>query len=966
MRKLLAIVLSALMLTALLPFTIGTASADDRYLEINEENFPDFVFRQWIVDNLDVSGDAAVGYYMTETQMRKVYNIDCRFQDIASLEGIEYFQELGILDCSDNSISELDVSKNTALSQLLCRDNLLTSLDVSKNTALKYLYCFDNSISSLDVSHNPELIALSCSRNPIYTLDVKNNPKLEFLFCTECHLSELDLSSNPRIEEFSCYDNHLAYLNMDNHTRLDVLRTSPQAIYGQTFTKTGGYNTFDLRTLIPEEYLDRVTVENDAYVFDPETGVVKFGADEISFTYQYRYHDSYVIDVNVYSSSYIPRALEIIEEYFPDAAFRQWIIENLDVCGNADDGYFMTEEQLASVKTINCSDVHISTLRGIENFSELMRLEAHNCGLEDHCAINELNLYYNKKLTFIDLGGNKLGSFAIRYGKRALEVLDVTDNNLTSFDVSHNDKLTTLILDDNQVGSIDVSKCPELKVLYVDNNGLTQLDVSKNNKLEELTFNGNPIGTIDISNNSALTDLSCSNCELTELDLSNAPHLLLVICRKNQLTALDVTHNPELGYLVCNDNQLTALDLSRNPALLYLSCGNNRLPWLDLSNNTNIDALGIRSQSIYDQTGALADRTYTYDLTQLVPKARLANVTLQNTAYQLNASTGVVTFPSRVDSFTYLYSTEYSNIYGDMDVTVHLSFAGDAIPVLDGIVEWNKNDVKFKGTTAYVIANGKAQTPRFTVKDADGSVIGAQFYDFEYKENTKAGTGYVFVTFKNGYEGTCRGTFKIYLQPTSTTTVANVKDGIKLTWSKVAGADGYVIYRRAWSSTTNGWTDFVRWNNTKELNWLDKTVYAGTRYQYGIKAYFNKRLDPVAGVEIGGNVGDNYNLGEVGPLKTTVRITTRTLNSVTAGTKQMTVKWGASSQFTGYQIQYATNSAFTQNAKAIKIANPKTSSTVIKSLLSGKTYYVRVRSYHEFNGMTYYGEWSNVKSCKVK
>ncbi len=283
------------------------------------------------------------------------------------------------------------------------------------------------------------------------------------------------------------------------------------------------------------------------------------------------------------------------------------------------------------------------------------------------------------------------------------------------------------------------------------------------------------------------------------------------------------------------------------------------------------------------------------------------------------------------------------------------------------VVEWNASDVKYKGSTAYVIANGSAQTPRFTVKNkADGSVIDPANYNYEYRENRNAGTGYVFVTLKGPYYGNCRGTFKIYLPATTATTVANVKDGIKLTWSKVEGADGYVIYRRAWSSTTNGWTDFVRWNNTTALNWTDTKVYAGTRYQYGIKAYFNKRSDLATGSQLGGNVGDNFNLGEVGPLKTTVRITTRVLNSVTAGTKQMTVKWGASSVFTGYQIQYATNSAFTQNAKAIKINNPKTASTVIKSLTSGKTYYVRVRSYHEFNGMTYFGEWSNVKSCKVK
>ena len=282
------------------------------------------------------------------------------------------------------------------------------------------------------------------------------------------------------------------------------------------------------------------------------------------------------------------------------------------------------------------------------------------------------------------------------------------------------------------------------------------------------------------------------------------------------------------------------------------------------------------------------------------------------------------------------------------------------------IVEWNSADVKYKGATAYVVANGKAQTPRFTVKDGSGNVISASNYDYVYKENTKAGTGYVIVTLKNGYSGTAQGSFKIYLPATTTTTVANVSDGIKLTWKPVEGAAGYVIYRRAWSSTTNGWTDFVRWNNTTALEWLDKTVYAGTRYQYGIKAYFARRTDPVTGAVIGGNVGDNYNLGEVGPLKTTVRITTRVLNSVTPGTKQITVKWGASSLFTGYQIQYAENSAFTKNAKAFKVNDPKTVQTTIKNLKAKTTYYVRVRSYHVFEGTTYYGGWSNVLSAETK
>jgi len=279
--------------------------------------------------------------------------------------------------------------------------------------------------------------------------------------------------------------------------------------------------------------------------------------------------------------------------------------------------------------------------------------------------------------------------------------------------------------------------------------------------------------------------------------------------------------------------------------------------------------------------------------------------------------------------------------------------------------------VLYKGTTPYVIANGKAQTPEIIVKDENGTVVGPLYYDAVFSENTNAGTAYVDVILKNGYTGTAQDWFKIYLPATTKTWVENVSDGIKVGWEPVEGAAGYVIYRRAWSTTTNGWTEFKRWNNTTETTYIDgkdeaHKVYAGTRYQYGVKAYFARRTDPVSGALIGGNVGDNYNLGEVGPLKTTVRITTRKLVQVRPGKKEMTVKWEKSKNFTGYQIQIATDSAFKQNTQVIKIDNWETYWTTVRDLNSNTTYYVRIRSYQEFEGMTYFGEWSNVISCRVK
>ena len=313
-------------------------------------------------------------------------------------------------------------------------------------------------------------------------------------------------------------------------------------------------------------------------------------------------------------------------------------------------------------------------------------------------------------------------------------------------------------------------------------------------------------------------------------------------------------------------------------------------------------------------------------------------------------------------------------------------FVMNAGEIFNGVVKFNEGEVEYRGATPYVIwdhAAGKHE-PAFTVYEEDGeTVIAPENYDFEYKENTMPGTGYLFVYFKGAYSGTAQLFFKIYLPATTKTTVENVADGIKVTWEPVEDAAGYVIYRRAWSTTTDGWTAFARWDNTTETTYLDghddkHKVFAGTRYQYGVKAYFARRTDPVAGAEIGGNLNEdsgNFNLGMVGPLKTTVRITTRKLTSLTAGSKELTLKWEATKNFTGIQVQYAEDANFKTNSKNYKlefevdadgnVVTPVISQDTIKDLTSGKTYYVRIRSYIIFEGMNYYGEWSNVLNTKV-
>lgn len=629
--------------------------------------------------------------------------------------------------------------------------------------------------------------------------------------------------------------------------------------------------------------------------------------------------------------------LEINEMMFPDDNFRRWVIENLSVSGDGEGGYYMTQAQADSVTVINCSQNNIQSLSGIEYFTALEYL---------YCDANHL--------TSLDLAGNT-----------SLIQLDCARNNLNALNIRNN---------------------TALEDLWCENNSFTEIDVSRNTALTTLWCASNQLTSLNVRSLPLLKELECSTNQLEELDVSSCPNLESLSCENNRIETLDVSKNTALKHLVCFNNQLTALDLSMNTALEGLNCGNNHLSTLNVSKLTELESFSADGQTIEDQTGLNKSGVYTFDMTKIMPTECLKNVTVPDASITLDEYIGVLTLPSALPSFTYRYDAETdpsgddtelpdlpvgcmktaeSSSY-EMEVQVFLTYEEAILPAFDGTIEWDPNFVMFKGKTPYVIYDGTPFTPRFTVKDKNGKIVDPSNYTYKYRENTNAGTGYVIVTFKDQYKGTAQQFFKIYLPATTATSVANTKEGIKITWAAVEGAAGYVIYRRAWNLIDAGWTDFVRWNNTTALNWTDTKIYAGTRYQYGIKAYFAKRVDPVSGAEIGGNVGDNFNLGIVGPLKTTVRITTRKLSSVTPGSKKLTAKWTGSSVFTGYQVQVASDSKFTKDLQTFKITDPKTVQKVVTGLTTNKTYYVRVRSYHLFEGMTYYGGWSNVINCKVK
>lgn len=52
--------------------------------------------------------------------MRRVSELNCSGLGIADLTGIEHFTQLVALNCENNELTALDVSKNTHLSEIYC------------------------------------------------------------------------------------------------------------------------------------------------------------------------------------------------------------------------------------------------------------------------------------------------------------------------------------------------------------------------------------------------------------------------------------------------------------------------------------------------------------------------------------------------------------------------------------------------------------------------------------------------------------------------------------------------------------------------------------------------------------------------------------------------------------------------------------------------------------------------------
>ena len=245
-KRILSIVLCLVMVFSLLPFTASAASA----IPINEETFPDPVFREYVlkivgssvlteekaqqIEVLDVSKDnikkvlgdrAPITSLLGIRYLRYVKDLNCSGQELKKTLNLEQNSRVEKLNCRANQLTGLWFHTGSSLRYLDCSVNKFTALNLSKNPELTELYCNGNQITALDLSANKKLQKINANCNNLTALDTRNLPELTYLdLQANFDLRSIDVSKNPKLEILNVAQGKLTSLNVKSNRKLVELK----------------------------------------------------------------------------------------------------------------------------------------------------------------------------------------------------------------------------------------------------------------------------------------------------------------------------------------------------------------------------------------------------------------------------------------------------------------------------------------------------------------------------------------------------------------------------------------------------------------------------------------------------------------------------------------------------------------------------------------------------------------------
>lgn len=367
------------------------------YVEISEENFPDYYFRKYLLMNY-----AENGIFM---DVSLISSLELFGLQIESLQGIEFFTALKKLSCYENPLVSLDISKNAALEYLYC-GGLFTSLDLSKNDALKELSCYNNSLVSLNLSGCKALESLNCSGNQLILLDLSGCDELRALHCDGNQLTSLNTSDCKALELLECNNNQLTTLDVSGCKKLETLYchnnllTTLDVSTNEKLTNIHCYQN-RMKGAGMDAFIASLPMTfGDVFIYTTRgfDGNVCYKSQVAAIKKKYwtpyynapNESDWVIHDVIIeYEGEEEPNGgIVINEENFPAEQFRNYLVNT--VYGRDD---IITEEEFTGITKLDLHAMEINDLKGLEHFTSLNTLYCYEnqiSGAEMDALVNAL------------------------------------------------------------------------------------------------------------------------------------------------------------------------------------------------------------------------------------------------------------------------------------------------------------------------------------------------------------------------------------------------------------------------------------------------------------------------------------------------------------------------------------------------------------------------------------------------
>lgn len=563
-------------------------------------SFVDPAFEKIAVTICDLDGDGKV----SRAEALNLETLDITNKGITDLTGIEWFTNLRVLNCSENSsLKALDVSNNTALEELNCSSCKITNLDISKNVALRILNCRICDLKKLDVSNNPLLTSLNCGYNSITSLDLSHNPKITELFCNaDRRYSEtftdrirvLNLKGCTKLRNLSCYYQLLASLNLSDCVSLTELDLSNNVLLGLDLSRNIKLSKLDCRyNKIPSLNLSHnISLTTCEISYNP-LNTINVGGVLSSLEFN--------TEGGTYKES---TTLDIIATKLESVSISSSQLTRIN---------FSNSTTLKSVSLVgsSLSELDLSPLPNLRSVyiveGKLQTLDLRNNRQLNSLSclrvqLSEVNLPNSESLTTASFSScRQIPSvdFAVTPNLQELTISDCYA--WKTLDLSNNLSLKSFYLGGASTSSslnyIDFGTNPYLKELKL--SGLYSTCEIRGTRVEKLVIDNrssNTITNLNIKDLPSLTSLSSNFCNMKTLDLSGSPHLK-DLTLSGTIETLDLTNNPELESITCKFLDLKSINATKCPLLKTMDCSNNFLETLDISGNPLLTTLNCSKMS---------------------------------------------------------------------------------------------------------------------------------------------------------------------------------------------------------------------------------------------------------------------------------------------------------------------------------------------------------------------------------